>query len=331
MKNLMCKHEVNMATTPYPKQRSPKSRTPQRASCDVAVIGGGPAGLSAAIYLARFNRTVVVIDDGEGRSTAHQVNENYLGFPRGIAARDLRKKGAAQAARFGATFLDACVTSVRESGDGFALRCGRKVVHARAIIVATGVIDDFPKIADVEQYVGRSLFWCITCDGWKTRGKRILLVGHDDEAATTALQFLEFTDDVSILTNRARHSFSPKKVRYLEQAGIAIHRDVLASVEGRGGRMRAALTEKGERIRLDMMFNAQGSTPNDGVAKMLRLKCKGGYIVVNTEQRTSRKRIYAAGDVTKPHAHQIVTAAHEGATAAQAANYDLYPSALRDS
>ncbi len=321
-----------MADTPYPKQRVPKARKPKSASYDVAIIGGGPAGLSAAIYLARFNRSVIVIDAGEGRSTAHQVNENYLGFPHGIRARDLRKKGAIQAARFGATFMEARVTSVRKDGDGFALPCGRKVVHARAIILATGVTDDFPKIADVEQYVGKSLFWCITCDGWKTRGKRILLVGHDDEAATTALQFLEFTDDVSILTNSERHSFSPKKVRYLEQAGIAIHRDVLASVEGNHGRMDAALTKKGERIPLDMMFSAQGSTPNDTLAKMLRLKCNSsGFIAVNTEQRTSRKRVYAAGDVTKPHAHQIVTAAHEGATAAQAANYDLCRPEQRES
>lgn len=313
-----------MRDAPYPNQRLPNARKPTSASYDVAVFGGGPAGLSAAIYLARFNRSVVVIDAGEGRSTAYQVNENYLGFPHGIRARDLRKKGAIQASRFGATLMEARVTSVRKDGDGFVLRCGRKTVHARAIILATGVTDDFPKIADIEQYVGKSLFWCITCDGWKTRGKRILLVGHDDAAATTALQFLEFTSEVSILTNRERHSFSPKKVRYLGQAGIAIHRDMLASVEGKNGRMSAALTKKGERIPLDMMFSAQGCSPNDALAKMLRLKCKGGYVVVNTEQRTNRARIYAAGDVTKPHAHQIVTAAHEGSMAAQAANYDLY-------
>lgn len=320
-----------MNETPYPKQRVRKTPRSARSAYDVAVIGGGPAGLSAAIYLARFNRAVVVIDAGEGRSTAYQVNENYLGFPRGIAARDLRRKGAAQAARFGAQFIEGRVSRIRERSGEFTIRAGRRTLHAKAIIIATGVTDAFPDIPDVEQYIGKSLFWCITCDGWRTRGKRILVVGHDDEAATTALQFTNFTQDVALLTNRERHSISKKKMRHLEQGGITIHRGVLTTVEGARGRLRSVSTDKGERIPLDMLFNLQGSRPNDDLARMLRLKCnRQGYIFVNTEQRTSRARVYAAGDVTRPHSHQVVTAAHEGSMAAQAANYDLYPPEQRD-
>lgn len=316
--------------TPYPrlKHRSTSTRSPK--VFDSVVVGGGPAGLSAAIYLARYNRTVLVIDAGEGRSTSHETNQNYLGFPRGIPSRALRARGCQQAKRFGAEFADGRVTSVRSDAQGFVVRAGRKIFRCRTVIVATGVIDRFPDIDDVEKYVGVSLFWCITCDGWKTRGKNIVVVGNSDEAATTALQFLNFTHEVTLLTNEERVKISVKKQRDLGRAGIVVVRGRVRSVLARGGKMRALETTNGEQIQLDMMFSSLGSDPHIEIAKELRLKLDTGYIKTDMEQRTSRRRVYAAGDVTKAFAHQIVTAAHEGATAAQAANFDLYEPTQRE-
>lgn len=312
-----------MAEQHYPKQPVAETTRVGR-EYDAVIVGGGPAGLSAAIYLARFERSVLVIDEGEGRSTAHQVNENYLGFPRGIAARELRRKGAAQAKRFGAEILEASVLSVRRNGKRFELRCGRRRIEAGAIVLATGVVDHFPEIEGIERYIGRSLFWCITCDGWRTRGKRVVLIGRDDEAATTAMQFLEFTDRVTLITNAGRIACSAGKQAELGDCGIEVRRARLTAFEGTRRTIRAVVTSKGERIPADLVFSLQGSTPNNGLARKLGLKLREGYIVVDSEQRTSRARVYAAGDITKHHAHQVVTAAHEGAMAAQAANYDLY-------
>src|SRR5437764_9346424 len=104
--------------TPYPEQRHDDFDV-DRGVYDSLIVGGGPAGLSAAIYLARFNRSVLVIDAGEGRSTSHETNENYLGFPEGIASRDLRERGRRQAQRFGVDFADGCVLEVRRDGEQF--------------------------------------------------------------------------------------------------------------------------------------------------------------------------------------------------------------------
>lgn len=313
-----------MQQTPYPQQRSWRTPTAGRGAYDALVVGGGPAGLSAAIYLARFNRSVLVVDAGEGRSTSHETNENYLGFPRGIRSRDLRERGCRQAARFGAEFLRGRVTSVRRDGDEFIVRAGRRRLHARAVILATGVVDDFPAIRNIQRYVGVSLFWCITCDGWKARGKRIVLVGNSDEAATTALQFMDFTPNVTLITNSDRVGISRRKRDQLADAGIPLVRARVAGIEGAGARIRGVRTSAQERLPLDMLFSVQGAKPNVELAKGLGLRLEEGYIKTDAEQRTNIRHVYAAGDVTKAFAHQVVTAAHEGATAGQAANYDLY-------
>ena len=322
--NIEDRRKARIAADPYPRQRPAVRRRPRARSYDAVIVGGGPAGLSAAIYLARFNRSVLVVDAGVGRSTSHETNENYLGFPRGVRARALRDRACRQAGRFGADFADGRVTSIRRNGAGFVANISRRRVHAETVILATGVVDRFPAIADIDDYVGVSLFWCITCDGWKARGKRVLVVGNDDEAATTALQFLNFTERVSMLTNVDGAAVSTKKRDALARAGIALHRGVIAEVNGSRGRVRAVVTNSGENIDADMIFSQQGCEPNVDLARSLDVRLDRGFIKTDVEQRTNVNRVYAAGDVTKAFAHQIVTAAHEGATAAQSANYDLY-------
>jgi thioredoxin reductase (NADPH) len=290
----------------------------------VIVIGGGPAGLSAAIYAARANRSVLIIDRGEGRSTSHEVNENYLGFPRGIAARELRRKGMMQAKRFGAEAAAGTVTRIKRERGLFVVRAGRRLHRGRTLILATGVVDHFPHIPNADRYVGRSLFWCIVCDGWKARGKRVVLVGNDDEAATTALQFLNFTDRITMVTNQRRCAVSARKLRAMERAGIDLRQGLIVAAGGRGRMLRWLEMDDGKRVALDLVFSMQGSRPASDLARGMRVKRKDGYVVVDKEQRTSVRGVYAAGDVTKQHAHQVVTAAHEGATAGQTANYDLY-------
>ena len=297
---------------------------------DCLVIGGGPAGASAAIYLARFNRSVLVLDHGSGRSTTHEVNENYLGFPKGIAARRLRKLGREQAERFGAEFLDCRVEEAARSRAGYRVTAedGREYA-ARTLILATGVTDKLPEFEnkDVNQYFGRSLFWCITCDGHKARDARVAVVGADDQCATTALQFLNFTKHVVVITNRppGESELSRKKRGHLKAANIRLYESRIGPIRGEDGFMRAVVLPDGRRLKVDYMFNQQGARPNSLLARRLGVKLDAdGYIKVDNEQRTNVGKLYAAGDVTKAFAHQVVTAAHEGATAGQAANYDLY-------
>jgi thioredoxin reductase (NADPH) len=296
---------------------------------DSIVIGGGPAGLSAAIYLARYNRSVIVADHGSGRSTTHETNENYLGFPDGIRSTELRELGRRQAERFGAEFVECKIEEVSRLEDGFRAACDEVELHGRTLIFATGVRDYLPEFEneDVNDYFGKSLFWCITCDGHKVRGKRVVVVGRDDEAATTTLQFLNFTPYLTLVTNRdlPGHEISPKKQHQLAAAGIPLIEGRVAKVYGQDGFMEAIETDDGRRIDTDFMFSQQGARPNTLLARALGVDLDPvGYIKVDAEQRTNVPMIFAAGDVTREYAHQVVTAAHEGSTAACSANYELY-------
>ena len=301
---------------------------------DALIIGGGPAGLSAAIYLARFNRSALVVDRGRGRSTSHEVNENYLGFPDGIASTELRERGREQARRFGAEFMADDVAAVAREVAAFRASSERREYRARTLIIATGASDLFPDFELMREYVGRSLFWCITCDGYKVRGQRVAVVGHDDDAAVTALQLLNFTGRVSFVTNRLAgdSALSDAKRGDLARRGVPLYEGCIADVEGDDGMMRRVCLDDGRAIEIDAMFNQQGAKPNSELAQSLGVATSPrGWITCDVEQRTNVGRVYAAGDVTRMFAHQIVTAAHEGSMAGQAANYDLYEPDQRDS
>lgn len=294
---------------------------------DSIIIGGGPAGLSAAIYLARFNRTVLVVDKEDGRSTYPQINENYLGFPEGIHVRQLRKLGKKQAEQFGEEFVYDEVENVTKVEDLFSVTGKQHVFHGKTIIFATGVVDIFPEFHNFESYIGKSLFWCITCDGCKTKGKKVIVVGKDDEAATTCLQFLNFTKHLVFLSNCNADvcELTQVKREQLLVAGITVIESSIHKINGRDGFMESVILENGQEIEVDFMFNQQGAVPNSMLAQKLGVSVdKFGYILTDSEQRTNIQGIYAAGDVTKLFAHQVVTAAHEGSMAGQAVNYDLY-------
>jgi len=294
---------------------------------DCVIIGAGPAGLSAAIYLARFNRRVIVIGRDHGRTNNYEINENYLGFPHGIAARHLTELGREQAIRFGAEYAHDSIESIQKSASTFTVMGDRESHHSRTVILATGVSDLFPNLTDYQEYLGKTLFWCITCDGYKTKGKKVVVIGDSNDAACTAMQFLEFTPQVSLVTN-----FQPRAAELdqhwlarLHTAKIPVIESEIVSLHGREGILDSIELTSGKMLEAEFIINQQGAVPNTALATQLGVKVnQDGYIETDEEQRTNIPKIYAAGDVTRAFAHQIITAAHEGSMAAQAANYDLY-------
>lgn len=299
---------------------------------EVMVIGGGPAGLSAALYLARYDRRVALFDAGQGRSTWHQVNHNYLGFPGGVPARRLRELGCQQLADYAqVTILEHKIVALEPGAGGFIARSQAGAWQGAAVIICTGVIDHYPHFDGWEEYVGRSMFWCITCDGYGCRDARVVVLGNTDQSAAEALQLQRFTDRVLLLTHSHECAISPTFQARLERAGIPLIRDKLARVVGTNGQFEALSTQAGQWIELDQLFSVQGSTPQSELAAMLDVKLNtAGYIVVDSEQKTNVPGVYAAGDVTRLHSHQISTAVHEGGQAASAANYYLYPPELKE-
>jgi len=300
-----------------------------KTSFDTIIIGGGPAGLSAATYLGRFRRSVLILDQGSGRWDTAEVNENYFGFPHGIHTRDLRQLGLEQAQRFGTVYKNESVTAIQsgtfEDGAHFTVQSSTQTYTARTIIIATGVRDHYVGLPQHQDFLGTSLFWCITCDGYKTIDKTIVLVGNDDDTACTTLQFLDYTQKLTLVTNLPTLNISPRWQAHLKEFNIPVIQKKVVGLEGENRQIRAVVLEDGQRLAADMVFNEQEATPNSELAISIGMAVdEKTYILTDDEQRTNIPFAYAAGDVTRLFAHQIVTAAHEGSMAAQAANYDMY-------
>ncbi|WP_406472138.1 NAD(P)/FAD-dependent oxidoreductase [Streptomyces sp. NBC_01615] len=305
---------------------------PSARDADTLVVGGGPAGLSAALCLARYNRRVLVFDTGHGRSTHHQVNRNYLGFPGGIPTVELRELGRAQLAGYPQARVvhHAVLHAEGDAERGFTVYAQSGSWTGRTLIIATGVLDHFPHFHGWESYVGRSMFWCIACDGYENRGKRILVVGHTDATAAEALQMHSLSDDIQLLTNSRTDEIGSLHWERLEAAGIPVLHDRIRSVEGEDGMLHTVVTRGGQHLKADSLFSIQGATPEIALARALSLRlAPSGHIAVDTEQKTSAEGIYAAGDVSSLHSHQVSAAVHEGSQAASAANYFLYPAELK--
>jgi thioredoxin reductase (NADPH) len=304
---------------------------PRQHEADVIVVGGGPAGLSASVYLARYGRSVALFDLGHGRSTHHQLNHNYLGFPGGVRAVELRQRGLEQLMAYDHVLVEHHKVEHIEQSDGEFVAGGQfGTTRGKAVILCTGVLDHYPHFHGWEPYVGVSMFWCITCDGYESRGKKIVVAGHTNAAAGEAMQMSRLSEDVTLISNSHVSEIDEAFSARLAAAGIPIVHDKIHRVKGDDGRLHALETEEAGEIPVEAFFVVQGATPQTALAQGLGVQlAENGYILVDTEQKTSVEGVYAAGDVTQLHSHQVSAAVHEGAQAASAANYFLYPPELK--
>jgi thioredoxin reductase (NADPH) len=311
--------------------------------------------LSAAIYMGRFLRDTVVLDAGEGRSSFEQVNDNYLGFPNGLKVKELRELGRQQAERFGVKFIDCNVerlerapalqgpTTSQQDALGtdhaqskmeeeFSLNEGDFIAHTsagrfagRTVILCTGVCDIWPAIDNVQEYVGRSLFWCITCDGFRTFNKRIILYGRDEDAATTACQFNLYTKEINFIVPSEGFECSEERLCAIRDNKINLIEGEPAELLGQPDELKGVRLKDGTVVDGEVMFSLLGVKPTNKLAIDVGAKLtREGYVIVDQEGYTSVPGFFGAGDVSGIHTHQVVSAAHEGAEAAQTANYYLY-------
>lgn len=294
---------------------------------DALILGGGPAGLSAAVYLGRFTRRVLVLDSGAGRSSFAQINENYLGFPNGITTRELRRRGRKQAERFGVEFKDCRVERIERRGPHFHLSTTEGDFEGRTLLFATGVTDIWPNVPGIKKWIGRQVFWCITCDGYRTQGKTLLCVGNTDEAAVTTLQFQLFTDKITLVCDPDNARISPDKMADLTTHTVQVIHAVPQSLEltPDGSHIAAVCLSNGARVECDMIFSLLGVRPNTQLAREMGVALDAdGYVVMDEEGCTSIPGVFAAGDLTRMYTQQVASAVHAGAEAAQTINYFLY-------
>ena len=294
---------------------------------DALILGAGPAGLSAAVYLGRFDRSVLVLDAGEGRSSFAQMNDNYLGFPDGITTRELRELGRRQAERFGVHFKECRVERVERVGRAFRACTTDGDFDGSTLLLATGVTDIWPDVPNIRSWIGRQVFWCITCDGYRTHGKRLVCIGNTDEAAVTTLQFKVFTDALTLVADPQLARFSSEVLARLDLHGVRLiyARPERLEESPDGNRLAAVCLSDGTRAECDLLFSLLGVQPNTQMARELGAALDhDGYVVMDEEGYTSVPGLFAAGDLTRMYTQQVASAVHAGAEAAQTMNYYLY-------
>ena len=295
---------------------------------EVIVVGGGIAGLSAAIYLGRAQRDVLVIDSGHSMAKWEPVVQNYLGFANGVGGKELLKNGCTQARRYGASFVSDEIKTLSARKSFFVLKGKRKTYRARRLLIATGIFHLPPEIPGVEQCLGHSMFFCKDCDGYRVRGKRIAIIGTSNETVEYALGMLDYSACVVVATNGKRPGWDKQHTRWLAEYEIPVARQRIRDVDHRKRKIRALEFASDAAIKIDYIFTTRGDIFHNELAKKLGAKIDpDGQIKVDLCMRTNVPRLYAAGCVT-PANCQMIIAAGQGAAAAQAINRDLFEESL---
>jgi thioredoxin reductase (NADPH) len=284
---------------------------------DCLVVGAGPAGLTAAIYLARFRRNFLVVDSGASRASWIPLSHNHPGFPHGVRGKTLLARMRRQAERYGAEIRSGRVEGLAPTDDGFELTGDGAAIHARKVILATGVVDNEPPLPNVEEAIARGLIRiCPICDGYEVIGQSVGVIGDGPHGAAEAIFLTTWTDRVALIHVGPAEALPPDTRQALRAAGVELVETPVENVVLDRRRIDAlCFADSGPR-RFDSLYSALGVTPRTRLAIDAGARLDdSGRLYVGEHQETSVPGLYAAGDVVRG-LNQISTAEGEGAIAA---------------
>ena len=285
---------------------------------DCIIVGAGPAGLTAAIYLARFHLSIRLFDSGSSRAALIPCTRNHAGFPQGIAGTELLARMLEQAEHFGAERELARVTRIARGGDGFTVTAESRDYRARAVLIATGVINNRPSAMDdafhTRALASGLLRYCPICDAYEVTDKRVAVIGTGDHGTAEALFLRGYTSDLTLVAPEAAHDLDAQCEADLDAAGIARIDGPCGGYAIEDGKL--AFDTARSRLAFDSVYPALGSRVRSDLgaeagAKLSQDEC----LVVDAHQRTNVPGLFAAGDVVKG-LDQISHAMGEGGVAA---------------
>jgi len=289
---------------------------------DSIIVGGGIAGLQAAIQLGRYEHQVLVIDAGYGRSTLCRSYHNILGWPDGISGEELRQIGRQQAEKLGVQFFpDEVVHAVAKGkpGEGFELwgKSG-KGFEAKTVLLATGLIDRMPEISGLKPCLGLTVYVCPDCDAYEIKGLRTLVMGSGAAGANMALTISPRTQELTYINHELR-PVQKEILSELQQKGIVyIAEEIEEVIAGSNGSFHGVRLMSGKKIEADRGFIAFGGNEvkSDLARQLGAERMENRHIVTDPRSKmTSVPFVWAAGDVGV-HAEQVTIAMGEGAQAA---------------
>ena len=288
---------------------------------DCAIIGGGPAGMTAALYLARYNRRFALFDNGNSRAAWIPESHNLPLFTQGIAGPEILRRQREHLEAYGAPIIDAAVTKLAKAGAGFTARFwengSASELSARFIVLATGVVDIAPRIPDVEEAVKRGLIrYCPICDGYEARGRKVGVIGIGDRGLGEACFIARtYSTDVTLLSFHEPLVLSNEELETAKAHGIMVIREPVATFAFNGRAIFAKAAEGGRDYEFDVVYSALGVHYRSALATALGAETdEMGALTVGDHSETTIPGLYAAGDVTRG-LNQIVVAMGQAARA----------------
>lgn len=293
---------------------------------NVAIIGSGPAGWTAAIYAARANLQPILFEGAEpgGQLMTTTDVENYPGFPSGIQGPELMRLMKEQAARFGTEIVPAFVTAVRPIADGFAMTVEGAEVQTRTMILSMGATARRLGLESEKKYYGKGVSACATCDGFFFKNKKVIVVGGGDSAMEEATFLTRFADSVTIVHRRDTFRASKimqERVRHNPKIHVVWNTEIVEILGDAsrvtGVRVKDLTSGTDREMPIDGVFAAIGHEPNSSlVAGLITLDEKGYVVTQSDTSLTSVRGIFACGDLQDARYRQAVTAAGSGCMAA---------------
>jgi thioredoxin reductase (NADPH) len=280
----------------------------QTENLDCLVIGGGPAGLTAAVYLARYRRKVMIVDSGESRAALIPESHNYPGFAHGISGRKLLGLLRQQTETYGVVFCKSRISSLKREEKGFVAEYDGNEVAASFVLLATGIVDVHPKMKDIDKALSEGLIrYCPVCDGYEATDRRIAILGSGDDAIGKAKFMRSYSRDVTLLWQDGSPGHS------IMGAEIAIEGPV-DELALNGTQVRARVGAR--HLNFDIVYPAMGCEVRSDLGSALgAATTEVGCLKVDEYQQTTVEGLYAAGDVVSD-LHQIAVATGHAAVAA---------------
>jgi thioredoxin reductase len=293
---------------------------------DVAVIGGGPAGLAAALWLARYQHAVVVIDSGDPRNWETRGINGYLGH-QGIRSPELRAIGREECSKYGVVFVNGIVDrALNETGELFsvAVRDGG-AIEARRILLAIGIKDVWPDIPGLDRCYGETIHVCADCDGYETKDKKTVVVGKGRKAVGMALALTTWTREIVICTNGEKPEIDEDLLDMLKPLNIPVLDAPIKCVVSKSTEIIGIDLAGGMSLDCERLYFAIGQYPADDLGAQLGCKRdEMGRLVIDDRNHTSVLNVFAAGDIA-PGPQVAIVAAASGAVAAMAIHSSLVP------
>lgn len=286
-----------------------------RMKYDCIIIGAGPGGLSAAIYLGRANKKTMVVYSGLRRTSLAVHIQNYLGFS-DVTGQELLAKGMQQAKSFGVDFMLATVNKLEKKDDIFEISTNSAKFLAKKVIVASGINDVLPPIDNIFEFMGETFLTCLDCDGFRINGKKVCIVGNGDYSARTALAVKQLHSEKIVLCLETEEGLSPKYKQRLKKEKIEVIIKKVAHINGLNGIIDSLIFSDETLIDCECVLSDLGYIRNDSFLSELNLeRSESGCMKTDENFETSTPSLFAIGPInTGPD--QVSVAVGEGAKAA---------------